>query len=613
MNIFITKTARAESYDAKGNWGHALFWKDTFLLLEIKTTDENDAPKVGESLIHLLQEKITDHPIESLESLKHILHLVESKKSIKTFILGKIINHILYLGLQGEGKAFIKRNGKVVPLIEKEGALSGFVQKNDLFVFTTAAVRKTLSSQDLQSLMERNDITTLEEKLVPYTLGEKAIPGFVAFIVSIQMEKDMTTVIPDEETRKNLFKESKISVPNVQKLKNTISTFIKEKILQKEEGPPPEDAQKRRTKKILITIALLLLSLFAISIGFGINNQFGKLKKEEFKKTIDLLSYKFDEAVSLVDLNPERSRALLKEAKDKANTLLGNLTQNSKEYKNVQEWIKKIENQELIAARIYKLSAPSTLFDLNIIRSKAKGSKLALFEDTIVVLDEEGKRLYTLTTEGKKAEVVAGPDRVLDAKYVSVHGKNAYIANAGGIVRINLETKKASQIIKKDTEIETIGALSAYAGNLYLLDKSKNQIWKYIAQESDFTEKKEYLEEDVKPDFSDAKAISIDGSIWVLSQNSILKFTQGRLDPYDLNSGDEENLKIDAFFTNENTENLYLLDSQKGNVVVYTKEGKYTETYQSPEFKGAEDLLVAENGKKILILNGSNIYSIDIK
>ncbi|MBI2611634.1 hypothetical protein HYW54_02690 [Candidatus Gottesmanbacteria bacterium] len=608
------QTARVVASGDDNAFGHTVIVNNTFVLFEIKGKPEHPAPKLGETLIHSLSQRLTTHPIDSLESQKSLLHLVKEKNlpagrhgELATIIIATFLENILYLSLYGDGIVWIKRHGKVVPLLNKEGSMSGEVFANDLLVLENGSAVKTISPETVKKIVSEHDIETIEEKLTSYTLGENTIPG-VALII-LKVTSSAQTLPPQPPISKGL----SLPKPDISGIKDGVLSFIKDKVLQEEDPMMVVVPQKRKTKMILITIALILLILFAVSLSFGISNQFGKVKKEDVEKTVELISHKYDEAVSLIDLNPERSTGLLKEAKKEVNSLLKSLPQDSLEYKKTISWLQKIEEQEIIAGRIYQLPEVPLLFDLEIIRDNTQGSKMAIYDKTIVVLDEQGKRLYALTSAGKQGRIIAGPDVIKTAKSPSIHGINSYIVNSDGIIRIDTRNNTSGKVIDKDSEWGSIGSVVAYAANIYLLDKTKNQIWKYVVTEDGFTDKIAYLAEDVKPNFSDTKSMSIDGSIWVLAGDDILKFTQGRLDVFNLHGAEDMELNPDAIYTNEELDDIYVLEGIKGQIVVYTKDGAYKSTYESQSLKNASDLVVDVESKKIIVLNASKIFVIDIK
>ena len=76
-------------------------------------------------------------------------------------------------------------------------------------------------------------------------------------------------------------------------------------------------------------------------------------------------------------------------------------------------------------------------------------------------------------------------------------------------------------------------------------------------------------------------------------------------------------IKQDGSFSKDLTaqelSNIYILDRQNGRVVVIDKEGKYKAQYIHDKIKGALDLAVSEKNKKIIILTGDKLLSLEVK
>jgi len=145
-----------------------------------------------------------------------------------------------------------------------------------------------------------------------------------------------------------------------------------------------------------------------------------------------------------------------------------------------------------------------------------------------------------------------------------------------------------------------------------LLDK-KGEIWKYPAMETGYGVYRLWLEGD-KPDFSDAVAMAIDGSVWVLKENgTILKFTQGGRDSFTLAGLDKPLNNPTALFTDDDQENLYVLDKGNSRVLVINKSGEYHSQYRWQGLGEVTQLMASEEAKKILLLSGNKVYEIEIK
>jgi len=177
-----------------------------------------------------------------------------------------------------------------------------------------------------------------------------------------------------------------------------------------------------------------------------------------------------------------------------------------------------------------------------------------------------------------------------------------------GILKV---TKNPELKIKKDAEWGEIRDLTGFTGNLYLLD-SQGEIWKYLATDEEFGAKQKWLRETAN--FSQAKKMMIDGSIWVLTQDGqILKFTRGIKDNFNITGLSKPLSEIAAFYTNADLKNLYLLDKGNSRVVVLSKSGEYQSEFSWSGINEANDLTVTSDDGQIFLLSGSKINTINLK
>ena len=93
----------------------------------------------------------------------------------------------------------------------------------------------------------------------------------------------------------------------------------------------------------------------------------------------------------------------------------------------------------------------------------------------------------------------------------------------------------------------------------------------------------------------------------------IERFSLGNKINFNVSGLYPELVSAKAIYSNEELKYLYILDPEKRRVVVLTKEGEYKAQYYSEEIGNAIDFSVSEENKKIIILTGEKLYSIEIK
>ena len=73
------------------------------------------------------------------------------------------------------------------------------------------------------------------------------------------------------------------------------------------------------------------------------------------------------------------------------------------------------------------------------------------------------------------------------------------------------------------------------------------------------------------------------------------------------------NGSIDAIYADADNADIYLLDKAGKRIVVTDKKGKYLAQYIGDQIAGATGLVVSEADKKIILLTGDKLFSIDIR
>jgi len=283
----------------------------------------------------------------------------------------------------------------------------------------------------------------------------------------------------------------------------------------------------------------------------------------------------------------------------------------SKERRKIEELLEKTKTALKEAEKVYKLNEAALFFDPVFLKDKAFGEDLALYKNSLAILDKKQSTLYYLSLEDKKGEILAGGEKLEGSKVVGIHGDKVYVLSGEGVIETELRAQSSELRIKKDNEWGEIVDLVAYRGNIYLLDK-KGEILKYLRTDEGFA-KRNYLGAEAETDFSSVSSMAIDGEIWVGKSNEILRFSLGARKEF-LPEGLEKDLGSHLLiYTDEDCDNLYILDKKEARVVVLNKEGEYQAQYEWQKLSFADDIVVSEKEKMILVLVEGKIYGIEIK
>jgi sugar lactone lactonase YvrE len=153
-----------------------------------------------------------------------------------------------------------------------------------------------------------------------------------------------------------------------------------------------------------------------------------------------------------------------------------------------------------------------------------------------------------------------------------------------------------------------------YAGNMYVVDKSAKTIWRYAGTEAGFGSGQKWNTNPIEANLENAVSLAIDGAIWLgFGSGDLQKYSLGNRISFEISGVNPELTFLNAIYTNEELGYIYILDRQGGRVVVIDKEGKYKAQYIHDKIKEATDIAVSEKNKKIIILTGEKLLSLEAK
>jgi hypothetical protein len=245
--------------------------------------------------------------------------------------------------------------------------------------------------------------------------------------------------------------------------------------------------------------------------------------------------------------------------------------------------------------------------DLGLLSSGFSGDSISSSGGQVFILDKSGSRVVSVALDTKKSKVVAGPTVISSALDLASYETNVYILSSDGIYEVDSGSTK---VIDKTWSGDAF--LSAFAGNLYVLDKAGNQIYRYSGQvENTFGPQQSWLSASTKADFSGAVSWGMDGAIYVLYPNAkILKYSLGSPQSFSVTGVLPEIGSIDAIYADPDNQYIYLLDRAGKRVVAVDKTGKYKAQYVGDQIAEAKSLVISEAQKEIIFLTGDKLLSI---
>lgn len=328
-----------------------------------------------------------------------------------------------------------------------------------------------------------------------------------------------------------------------------------------------------RSRKLILFVGLLLVIVIIVVAVLALRNMQSSNQEELFAGIYTEAQDKYDEGVSLKDLNASLSQESFKAAQKILEENKDTFSEGSNEDNQIEELLRKV-NSELGGSSSGGSTNGATANEVD----KSESQLLS------VELDNSG------------------------ASYFTQNEDFVYFLNKDGINRIDKGNSEEETIAESDWETE--GGIGVFGSNIYVLDK-EDGILKFVPSGENFTSS-DYLTSDV--DLADSVAMAIDGSVYVLFENGdVKKYTRGAEEDFEITGLEKALSSPTRIWASEEDENIYILDRGNSRVVVINKEGAFVKAYSADIIKSAKDFDIQEADGAMFVLNGTKIYKIDIE
>ena len=555
-----------------------------------------------EILGRLHEEYYGDLTGSAFEKLGEAVNKVGQENEGLEIVAAALSGRILYVATYGLGKVVLKRGDKLGIVLQGEGQMqkgSGILEEGDWVLLGSDHLFQAVGIGVLKVALESNSPEEAVENLAPIVLGHNNMADAAAILALVKKELPVVGSVS-----RLVEKEEEIKVED--KRANLL-----ERIFSKIKLPQRKSFFVRRTnlekrKKVLFIVALTLLVLLAVALGFGLKQRAADKRQNKVKSLISLAEEKFNQSKEVYSANPGEGKTFLAEAEK----LIGEglvLEKNSQELTLLKEQIEKFSSSLGVETALQEVPV---FMDLSLITDGASGVSLSLLDKDLAILDANKEKVYLLDTE-KKSNVVYELKQS-GGKLMTAFAGKIVVFTEKGIAEVDTKNKSVSIKINKDEEWKEVVGLASFNGNLYLLDKGASDIWRYLASGEGYGTRKSWFVGSPS-NFSGAISMTIDGAVWVLEKDKISKFNLSQPESFSLTKMPESFDNPTKIYTSIDDQNLYVLDKGRGKIYEITKSGEFRAAYSWEGIKEASDLVAVESVKKIFLLSGTKIYEIGMK
>jgi hypothetical protein len=627
-----------------------------FINLEIQNNPV-DAEEIGAVLFETVQkvffEDVGADPYERFEfSLKAVNSVLADFKSQKAsgyignlnIVIAAIVDGNLYLTQTGDAEAYLVRKRYVSIITEGlsedsdesdvfTNIASGTVEPDDFVLFSSTRLLRYLSKTDFAKCVHRSNIVETLNEIRDFIstemLGRIGFTGILfetaekADVESIGEEVDMATktVLESSHSHVSAHKESITGrfFTALRKYKrNRIEVFqgrsdgafasLKEGFSDFWKGLFSKGFGKNKILLLLVVVILVL----AVGIFVAKGNLQTREKLQALDAVLEDVHEKLIEAETKGAYDKETAKTILDSAYEDAISVL-----NSGYYRD--KAILKLNQIEALRDtldNVQRIENPKVFADLSLKRSNVNALGFVELSKRLFVF--EYNALYEIVLDQVQDPLtIDDEETVIAATGFNDRNSLVFLTKSGKLIEYSGGTM--SFMDTDDGSFRKAVSIEDWSNNIYLLDASGSQIWKYSYKgtRDKFGPAEEYFVEDV--DVSNAKDLAIDSSVYVLNNNGdVYKFYGGSKSEFYINNAPFNAFKNPvAIYTSEKLDEVYILDSQDGRILVFKKDSKtgnlvYTSQYLLDGVGELRDLYVDPDSKKMFVLSESKIFEISL-
>lgn len=503
-----------------------------------------------------------------------------SQKEIKAS-LGACLFYLgaCYLVLRGEKIKLLIFDPPAQKEIDFESG-SGPAKAGQIYLLATSQFRKNFDA----SILTKSgiDITELADGLATEVLAKDEQEEVCAVLIQVKDIENKEIVIEDQEPQ-NLQKPGEKEEPAPKKI-NKAALALRAIIREIAKVKRGEIGAVLRVRRSLVIIGLITFLILAGSGAYTIYQKQQKAKQAEFNTHLDSASAKYAEALAIMELNRQRAREILIEARREVNAARS-IDQNSQNAQKLAGDIEtKLRESEITAAVNFE-----TAFEIETAIS-------AISKDSAKLIGASAQGIFKANFLEKKIEELQDLNNI---KSIFLYDGRVFILTDDKVWRLDLTSKKPEEALKSVQGQD----IAVFLGNIYLL--SQDGITKFSPIEGGYAAGISYL--DQKTAFTALSKMAIDGNIWATNGNKILKFLRGKPQTFEISGLVGAPGEFGEIYTNPDSDNIYVIDKTNSALLVIGKDGIYKKIYQSPEFARATDLLISNDESRMYLAVGNKI------
>ena len=358
------------------------------------------------------------------------------------------------------------------------------------------------------------------------------------------------------------------------------------------------------TKYAGITIAILIL-IFVSTMTITNRRQASIQQEDAFNVIVTHIQEKMDSAqASLIYDDENQARLHLQEA----TALLETINYNGRSQENTTNELR--EQLQEVLYDIQKI----TPADLTILATSGdiEITQALVIADAIYSIDLQNNlyRLNTLESNWQSIDINSGAIEQIISSSTTEDGNALVVDVNQQLGRLAISGSTLNPIVSGANDLWSVEDIIEYNESIYVLSATAKQITKMRERGDGYEAGTPWISStDSDTDLSSARALAIDGNIYVLTQDDVVSLLSGRQQTFNLDSISPQMSDPIDIWTDADSQFIYILEPAESRVIVLDKEGSLIAQYTNDTIAQAHSMIVQEDSNSIIVVTDTTAYT----
>jgi hypothetical protein len=265
---------------------------------------------------------------------------------------------------------------------------------------------------------------------------------------------------------------------------------------------------------------------------------------------------------------------------------------------------------------VYEVKDAAVIADLaQVVTGDLGPTQIALGGDSTYVLDAEGGRVLRVPLAGGAAETILDEGRAVNLATVGRPIELSWSDATQSLIVVDDQGQSFTYfpdqgslplVVRDSDQLGSMDAVATSAGNLYVLDRGENQVWRYLPSQGGFDSERTALLDGAN--LTNVTELAVAQDVYLLDNSAgVRRFVLREEADFPLAGIDTPLISPASVSVLPGSNRVVIADTGNKRVIVASPDGRFLRQIVSPAFTDLRAVAVDEGSGIMFILNGDTV------